>query len=65
MLENAREPAPAPVLMQTALAPKIFKITQAPMFKPLDVKDHKAHMAIQYAYEKDGATKIDTGHKAL
>ena len=56
VLENAPEPAPAPVMMQTTLAPKIFK-TQAPMFKHSDAQEHKAHMAVQYCYEKDGATK--------
>ena len=58
-LENAPEPAPAPVMVQTTLtvAPKVFK-TQAPMFKHSDAHDHKAHMAIQNTYEKDGATKM-------
>ena len=50
------EPASAPVLVQTTLtvAPKVFK-TQAPMFKHSDAQ---VHMAIQYAYKKDGATNM-------
>eukprot|EP01044_Picomonas_judraskeda_P041768 COSAG03_NODE_21180_length_307_cov_4.033654_1_plen_53_part_10 len=46
-------------MVQTTLtvAPKVFK-TQAPMFEHSDAKSHAAHMAIQYSYEKDGATKM-------